>query len=345
MGERIIGIAYNEPAPSGYAFSEASLDILAQVEAVEEALEELGYISLRLPFTLDVSQFIQAVRTEGVDMIFNLCETVEEDARFSGHPAALLELLGIPFSGSPSMAIMLTTDKFITNRLLRANGILTPRCAVYNEIGQHFPSGLRYPVIVKPRLEDASIGIDQESIFENEKELRKAVGGLSKRLGTLLIEEYIDGREFNISLFGYPSARSLPVAEIDFSDFPDDLYQIVGYRAKWDTTSFEYHHTPREFSQNLAPLLTAFMEKTACDCFRLLMLRDYGRVDMRVDRNGRVHVLEVNANPCLSPDAGFAAALNEAGIGYSQMVDRLVSFMAQRSERHGHQASCLARQR
>jgi len=344
MRERIIGIAYNEPAPLGYAFSEASLDILAQVEAVEEALEELGHVSLRLPFTRDVSQFIQTVRTEGVDMIFNLCETVEEDARFSGHPAALLELLGTPFSGSPSIALMLTTDKFVTNRLLRANGILTPRCAIYNEIGVDLPTGLRYPVIVKPRLEDASIGIDQESIFENAKELRRAAGRLSNRFGTLLIEEYIEGREFNVSLFGYPSARSLPIAEIDFSDFPDDLYPIVGYRAKWDTTSFEYHHTPREFHQDLPRLLLAFMERTACECFRLLMLRDYGRVDMRVDSNGRVHVLEVNANPCLSPNAGFAAAVGEAGISYSQMVGRLVSFMAQRFERHGHQASCPARQ-
>ena len=345
MRERIIGIAYNEPAPSGHAFSEASLDVLAQVEAVEEALEKLGYVSLRIPFTWDVSQFIQAVKTEGIEMIFNLCETVEEDARFSGHPAAVLELLGISFSGSPSMALMLTTDKFVTNRLLRANGILTPRCAVYNEIGSELPSGLKYPVIVKPRLEDASIGIDQESIFKDETGLRRAVGRLSNRLGPLLIEEYIEGREFNISFFGHPSPRTLPVAEIDFSDFPDDLYQIVGYRAKWDTTSFEYHHTPREFPQNLPPLLLAFMERTACECFRLLMLRDYGRVDMRVDSSGKVYVLEVNANPCLSPDAGFTAALNEAGIRYSQMVGRLVSFMAQRFERHDHQASCLARQR
>jgi D-alanine-D-alanine ligase len=345
MRKRIIGIVYNEPTPLGHAFSEASIDVMVQVQAVEEALEELGHATVRIPFTWDVGGFIQRLNSEGAEMIFNLCETVDEDARFSGHPAAVFELLRVPFSGSSSMALMLTTDKFVTNRLLKANGIATPRCAIYNTVESAYPSGLRYPVIVKPRLEDASIGIDQESIFENEQELKRRIGGLCERFGSLLIEEYIEGREFNISLFGYPSARSLPAAEIDFSDFPQGVYPIVGYRAKWDETSFEYHHTPRKFPHDIPPFLLRSMERTALKCARVLMLRDYGRVDMRVDGNGKVQVLEVNANPCLSPDAGFAAAIEEAGTTYSQMVGCLVSFMAQRVEKHGLQACRLSRQR
>ncbi len=336
MTEKMIGIVHNEPVSSGYAFSEASMDVLTQVEAIEAALSELGYPCVRIPFTRDVRSFVQAIRKEDVDMVINLCETVDEDPRFSGHVAALLELLGIPFSGSPALAIMLTTDKLISKRLLRASAIETPNYAVYGETGSFSPCGLRYPVIVKPRFEDASIGIDQDSIFGNEAELRESISDLSERFGTLLIEEYIEGREFNVSLMGYPSADVLPLAEIDFSLFPEALYPIVGYRAKWDKASFEYHHTPRRFPRNISPFLHDNIKRTAVDCFHLFMLRDYGRIDMRVDSREKIYVLEVNANPCLSPNAGFAAAAEEAGMSYSRVVGLLVSFMAQRSVEDGH---------
>jgi D-alanine-D-alanine ligase len=338
MSEKSIGIIYNEPVSSGYQFSQASMDVLVQVEAVERALEELGYRSARIPFTMDLDGFIRRIADEGVSMVFNLCETVGEDPRFSGHPAAVLELLQIPFSGSPSVALMLTTDKFVTSRLLKANGITTPNCAIYNGTEPFSAANLKYPVIAKPRLEDASIGIEQESIFRDEEDFRTRIGGLCHRFGTLLIEEYVDGREFNVSLFGYPSPVTLPLAEIDFLGFPDGLYPILGYRAKWDTASFEYQNTPRRFPRDIPPFLLRTIETTALKCFQLLLLRDYGRVDMRIDRGGKVHVLEVNANPCLSPDAGFAAAAQKAGMSYSKMVDRMLFFMAERSRIDGYQA-------
>ncbi|MBN1843267.1 MAG: D-alanine--D-alanine ligase [Deltaproteobacteria bacterium] len=339
MGGRVIGIVHNEPAPQGQAFSEASMDVMAQVEAVEKALEELGHSSVRIFFTRDLGRFIQRMKEEKVEMVFNLCETVNEDGRLSGHPAAVFEVLEIPFSGSPSMALMLTTDKFITKRLLHASAIATPNYTTYNAMEPFHPTGLTFPVMAKPRFEDASIGIDQESIFENEAQLRKRLPELSERFEALLVEEYIEGREFNASLLGYPSPSVLPVAEIDFSDFPESLRSIVGYRAKWDKTSFEYHHTPREFPQDLPQALLIAIKRTALDCFRLFMLKDYGRIDMRVDGQGRIYVLEINGNPCLSPDAGFSAAAEKAGMSYSDMVSRIVHFILQRSGKDGHQTS------
>ena len=342
MGKRVIAVVHNVPVPSGHAFSEASLDVLTQVEAVENALMQLGYATVRIAFTRDVSGFIQRIREEKVDMAFNLCETVDENPRFAGHPAAVLELLGISFSGSSSMALMLTTDKILTKRLLIAKGIRTPNYLIYDGTEKFNVHVLRFPVIVKPRFQDASIGIDQDSIFQDEEELRRGIKEFFNRFGTLLVEEYISGREFNISLFGYPSASILPVAEIDFSALPEGIYPIVGYRAKWDRDSFEYQHTPRKFPQELPHDSLKKMERTALESFRILMLRDYGRVDMRVDGSGKIHVLEVNANPCLSPDAGFVAAAQKAGMTYSDMVRELVNFIEKRSRNNENQASHIS---
>lgn len=336
----MIGIVHNEPVSSGSQFSEASLDILFQVEAIESALKELGYASVRIPFTRDIRSFLEAVTKSKVEAALNLCETVDEETTLSGHPAAVLELLGIPFSGSPSISLMLTTDKVTTKRLLRAMGMDTPNYAVCSKEDPACPFDLRYPVIVKPRYEDASIGIDQESVFESAKSLRKGIREFSEKFGDVLVEEYIGGRELNVSLMGYPSAKVLAVADIDFSEFPEHLYPIVGYRAKWDKASFEYHNTPRRFPHDLHPFLLSAVKRTAVACFKLFMLRDYGRVDMRVDGTGKAYVLEVNANPCLSPDAGFAAAAHHRGMTYSEMVDRLVSFMIQRCGRNVREAAC-----
>ena len=339
MSKKVVGLIHNIPVAPGQAFSEASADILTQVEAIEEALGDLGHQSVRIPLTREVSGFITRMKEAGVEIAVNLCETVDEDPRFAGHPAALLELLSIPFSGSPAIALMLTTDKVTTKQMLKSHGIRTPRYVTYNGTGNTDFHGLEYPVILKPRFQDASIGIDQESIFRDERMLEQGIKEFHDRFGTLLVEEYVAGREFNVALFGYPSPSALPLAEIDFSDFPEGLFAIVGYRAKWDTSSFEHYHTPRKFPQGLSSSLRQGIEGIALECFHLLMLRDYGRVDMRVDAQGEIYVLEVNANPCLSPDAGFAAAAQQDGMSYTDMVGTLVEFVERRARNDGTSTS------
>jgi len=338
---KTIGIVYNEPVLTGHPFSEASLDVLAQVEAVEASLGNIGISSVRIPFTKDVGLFVQRVDKEGIGMIFNLCETVDDDPRFAGHPASVMELIGIPFSGSPSIALMLTADKLLTKQLLKAEGIRTPKYRFYNNMTSFLPHTLKYPVIVKPRFQEASIGIDQDSIFEDEDQLRKGLPKIYERFGPVFVEEYIDGREFNVSLLGYPLGRVLPIAEIDFSNFPEGIYPIVGYRAKWDIESFEYHNTPRSFPEGLPNDLMRKMERVALDCFRICMLRDYGRIDIRVDSKGKIYVLEVNANPCLSPNAGFTAAIDKEGMTYSDFVKDLLDFMTERASKYGYKTPCL----
>jgi D-alanine-D-alanine ligase len=333
MGKGLIGILHNRPLSHESGFSEASRDVLIQVGAIADSLGLLGYRSVSMPFSGDICELAQVIREHDIRMVFNLCETVDEDARLSGHPAAVLELLKITYSGSPSFGLMLSTDKWMTKQFLRSNGILTPECVLYNGQGPFDTSELKYPVIVKPRFEDASIGIDQESIFKEERDLKRSIGSFFERFGDVLIEEYVDGRELNVSLLGYPDACVLPVAEIVFRNFHEGLYPIVGYRAKWKSESYEFQNTPRIFPQDIDPDLRANVQRVSLQCFNSFMLRDYGRVDLRVNGKGDVFVLEINANPCLSPDAGFASAVEKGGISYMQMVEKLVSFMVARNEK------------
>lgn len=325
-----IGIVHNVPRGGDYDFSASSEDVLVQAGAVEKALRERGHVPFLVPFTGDLGDVLRILLSLDLRAVFNLCETVDENPRFAGHPAAVLELLGIPFTGSPSTAITLSTDKVLSKKLLEASGIPTPRSVPVT--GKERPdfSVLPYPVLVKPRLEDGSIGIDQESVFRDEGSLRQALDGLLERFGDLLVEEYIDGREFNVSLLGFPEPEVLPPAEIVFDRFPEALYKIVGYRAKWDSESFEYGHTTRVFPE-LPGALAGLLEKNARAAFDLFGLRDYGRVDIRLGADGAPRVLEVNANPCISPDAGFPAAAAARGLDFPALVGKFLDFALERA--------------
>ena len=194
-------------------------------------------------------------------------------------------------------------------------------------------SGPRYSPpdrwIVKSLWEHASFGLDDESLIygSGETDLLEKLRARAETLGgSCFAEAYVDGREFNLSILeGRDGPRVLPSAEIVFSDFGEDRLPIVGYRAKWETASFEYRHTPRrfDFADADGPLLTR-LRAVALHCWRLFELKGYARVDFRVDRMGSPWVLEINANPCLSPDAGFAAALAEAEIPFHRAVQRIL---------------------
>ena len=333
--EEIVGILYNEPLAPGLPGWEASRDVLVQVEAVRDALLALGQRTVLLPVNGDPAALVAALRASRAEKVFNLCESVGEDPTLIGHPAAILELMGIPFTGSSAFALMLSTDKAASKLLLQGAGIKTPRFILYDGPSTLDTIDLRYPLIAKPRFEDASIGIDQDSIFRTAAELVAGAQRLHSLHGPLLIEEYIAGRELNVAVLGAQfntplrgasELQVLAIAEIDFSDFPTELYPIVGYRAKWDESAFEYHHTPRVFPSDLPPEVVSALQRDVLCCCRAFQIRDYGRVDIRLDETMAIHVLEINANPCLSPDAGFCAAARRSGIEFQELVRLLLSF-------------------
>jgi D-alanine-D-alanine ligase len=325
----MIGLIYNQPIEEGLAYWLSSADVLAQVEAIETSLRDLGHTSVRIPFTRDLKRFVKAVEDAEVHAAFNLCESLDDDPFFVAHPAAVLELLGIPFTGSPSAALQTTTDKHLMKLILRGAGLPTPKSFLYDGTVDTDPREMDFPVIIKPRSQDASIGIDQDSVIEAGAALPEALTAFYEAYGPLLVEEYIDGREFNVSLLGSPTPVVLPVAEIDFTTMPEHLHHIVGYRAKWEPDSIAYRETRRVFPQ-LDPPLAARLNTLATECFQLFGLRDYGRVDLRMDKDGSLHVLEINANPCLSPDAGFPAAAGQAGLDYTAMVAEMTTLLGDR---------------
>ncbi len=329
--KKTIGLVHNQPIPEGQTNWESSADVMAQVEAIETALNDLGFTAVRIPFTRDLGHFVRQIEEARVSMAFNLCESVDDNPQFVAHPAAVMELMNIAFTGSPAASLMSTTDKHLVKLVLQAAGLHTPRSFLFSGDEPVNFSHMRFPVILKPQFQDASIGIDQESVITDPARLPAALKEFHGTYGPIVVEEYIDGREFNISLIGSSDPEVMPVAEIDFSGFPDDLFKIVGYRAKWEPESIEYRQSKRTFP-TLPEGMATELASVAAECYHLFGLRDYGRVDLRLHQNGKAYVLEINANPCLSPDAGFPAAVQQSGLDYRAMVEKFVSFVSARSK-------------
>lgn len=323
-----IAIAYNQPAGSEHPHAESSQDVLDQVAHVEAALTTLGHESARVAVVGHLTEDIDALTAVAPEVVFNLVESINEDPRLLPNMAAVLELMGLPFTGSGSSALLTTTDKCLAKFALRGAGLPTPDWVMYHGQARASTQGVPPPWLVKPNFEDASIGIDEGSIYDAEPKLIADLPELwdAHKRQPMLVEHYIAGREFNLSLLETGDGLEvLPVAEIDFSSFGPDRPRIVGYRAKWQPDSFEYANTPRRFHLDERDPLIHLLRGLAVRAGELFRVRGYARVDFRVGHDGSPSTLEVNANPCLSPDAGFAAAAEAAGLSSVQMVERILS--------------------
>lgn len=303
------------------------LDVLVQVAAVSSALLQLGHAPTALPCTLDLETLRRQLTAARPDVVFNLTEGLGGTDRLQHVAPSLLEALDLPYTGAPAAALWWTNDKLLAKARLQAAGLPTPAWAVA-ATAPGLP--LAGPMIIKAIYEHASVGLDDTAIVacQDGRELAERIRAAEGRLGKpCFAEQFVDGREFNLSLLAGPDGpQVLPPAEIDFSAFPPDKPRIVGYNAKWQVDSFEFANTPRrfDFPEADAELLSRVYE-LACRCWAVFELRGYNRVDFRVDRHGRPLILEINTNPCLSPDAGFAAALERAGIGYAEAMQRIVA--------------------
>ncbi len=304
--------------------------VAASAQAVTEACLANGWPALALASAPDPAALIAQLRAAAPDLVFNLVESVRGEARLEAAVAGLLELLALPYTGSPPPALSLCLDKVSAKAVLREAGVRVPRGAVLRDAREPLPE-VPPPWIVKPSREDASHGIDAGSVVASAEAARAKVAELLATYAQpILVEELVPGRELNVALLGAGEAATvLPPGEIDYSALPAGHPPILTYAAKWDEASPVFGQTPSVAAQ-LSPELRAGVEATARRAYAALGLRDYGRVDLRLDAAGDPVVLEVNPNPDLSPDAGFARAAARAGWSYGDLIGRIVTAAAER---------------
>jgi D-alanine-D-alanine ligase len=298
------------------------LDVLEQVDVVRDALTEKGYEVLQMSVSLKLDELIKKLEEIKPDVIFNLVETIQKTGEILYIVPALLHHLRIPYTGAPIEALFITTSKVLTKKVMRWNGIPT---ADWVEMDQLQLIDLKKRYILKPIWEDGSLGIEEENVFYGND--TSYIKGLSKySVRKYFIEEYIDGREFNISVWeGVTEPDVLPHAEMQFIDYPEGKPKVMGFTGKWVEGAFEYENTARTFEIKDEDIeLHKRIDKVARDCWKVFQLQGYARVDMRVDNKGNIYVLEVNANPCIAENSGFYAASLKAGYSFADVVHRIV---------------------
>ena len=337
------------------AFAESEAGVLAEVEAVSRALDKLR-IPHRVVGVREFEELPGVLSASDEPVVFNLVEGFWTDPSRATLVPPVVRSFGKACTGNDTPGLLLSLDKWQSKTLLAAAGIPTPKGLIVPP-GESIPTRELFegPYIVKPVQTDASEGIDKTSIVPTRgKALRQVVERIHQQMAQpALIEQFIDGRELNISVIpqvgrASPLARDsragptrsgvsrrgdlqvLPLAEIDFSAFDAGRPRIVGYEAKWLEDSFEYHHTPRIIPAPLPKRLAERIRELAAVSCRALSCGEYCRVDFRLDKANRPYVLEVNANPDISPDAGFAAALDAAGLTYQAFVKLEIDNAAKR---------------
>jgi D-alanine-D-alanine ligase len=321
-----VAIVYNEPHHSRYdAVSEekAVLGVLEAVEAVHRALLELDFDVTRVPLVPPLERAKRKLRNLNTDLVFNLFEG------FCGSPETeavlpkILSEIGIPSTGCPTSALKLALDKAKMKVILKVAGIRTPDFQLLNpETLNWFRLG--YPCIVKPRCEDASHGLSPGSVVNDSASLERQIGLVSNCYsGGALVEEFIDGREFNATILGDSEYRILPVSEIVYS-LPSGMPRILTFAAKWEPDSAYFEGTKAVCPAEVEAEERERIAETAVAAFRIIGGQGYARVDMRMDCEEQVNVIEVNPNPDISPGSGAVRQAEAAGITYAQFIERIV---------------------
>jgi D-alanine-D-alanine ligase len=313
-----IAIVYNayEPRPTaaGERVSEESVAEMAQ--QAHDAVRTIGIAATLVPLQRSLLNFLGRVKEVAPDALINLCEGYYGRPQWESNVAGVFELLGLTFTGNASTTLALCQDKFKAKAVLRAAGLPTAPAQIMRTGDE--PLELRFPLIVKPNNEDASLGIYPDSVVRDEESLRRQVRRcLDSYRQAVLVEAFIDGREFNVSVMENGEVTPLPVSEIDYSAMPKGMPRILGYEAKWFEDDPLYQKTPPVCPAEIDAELRGRLQELAAAAFRTMGCRDYARVDFRMDAKGRPFILEVNPNPDISTNAGYARALKAAGIEYA----------------------------
>ena len=328
-----IGILYNayEKLDRYSLTQESEIAVEKSARDVLYAVTQLGYSAFLLPLRANLNGMLNWIEQFKPDVIVNLCEGYRGCPQFESHIAALLEIEGLAFTGNPAKTLLLCQDKYRTKILLRDSGLRTPDFVHVKSANTEV--NLSFPLIVKPNCEDASLGIGVDSVVHDQNSLRRKVDDLLNTFGkSVIIEEYVDGREFSVAVFDDYTPIALQVSEIDFSGLPSSLLPVCSYEAKWIVDHPLYEHSKPQCPASIETNLRETLQLDAVKAFGAMECRDYARIDYRVSPKGIPSVLEVNPNPDISLDAGYARALTASGFHYCEFWERMIQKALRRKE-------------
>jgi D-alanine-D-alanine ligase len=308
------------------------------LEQIRAAIEACDHGVEMLPVANDVAPLVSVLQRATPDLVFNLAESFGGKSALESNVAALLNLLGLRYTGSSPAGLLLAGDKSLTKKVLSFHGIRTPEFATVFRGALDWAGDIAFPLIVKPPQEDASLGISSNSVVHDLRELFTRIDELQDAFQQpVLVEEYIEGREFYVGVLGNAQARALPVMELDFSGFPAGVPRIASWEAKWGDDGAgggeQFAGTRSIFPVDLAPGLAERMQHAALEAFHALRLRDYARIDLRVTPDEQIFVIEVNPNCYLERESEFARAAAESGLTYDALIARILELALGRYSR------------
>ncbi len=347
-----VAVIYNEPkntasedhwlrrsdpeyhAPTADFIEASEFGVLIEMRSIARALSEQGHdVSI---FSADDNprRLCSFLTDDRPDVIFNCCESILGESKLELNVAAMYELFGIPYTGSGPLALGLSLDKALAKTVFVTNGIPTPRHQLFKDSEAIDPI-LRFPLIVKPVHEDASIGIDANAIVQDPEALLRRVRFIQNEFEQpALAEEFIEGRELNVAVLATSEGNfeALPISEITFGNVPNGMPRIVSYEAKWVEDSPMYRATVPECPANISGETASRARAIALRAAVTVGLRDYGRVDMRMDAGGNLFVLEANPNPDISEDAGFMRAARASGRSFDGTINEILNCAVARAK-------------
>src|SRR5919106_4347853 len=322
--DRVLVDESEEQAASDKSPVVRTLDKKEVEEEVADVLTKLGHEPVM--YELDGTQkSLLGLAKVDCDLVFNLAESFADDDTADFKIASFLELLGKNYTGSGAHGLMLAQDKAIAKKIFAFHGIHTPTFAKSFRGRLDFSHDLQFPVIVKPAREDGSIGIEFSAVVNSIRELMERMDWLHAHFDSpVLIEEYVEGREMYVAIIGNEKPEPLPIIELDLWKLPQGTPRIASAEVKWGKGTKAYKDTKSAIATDLPEEVVQTLQQTAIAAYQALELRDYGRVDMRLQEDGRVHVIEVNPNPWLSSRAEFAMAARKSGRTYPQLIEEII---------------------
>jgi D-alanine-D-alanine ligase len=302
--------------------------------AIVKALRKEGFSARAVNCEERLETLERLLQRNPPEVVFNLVEFFHDSPRLEAMVAALYELYQIPYTGAPPFALSLCQRKGLTKQVLLANGVPTPKFRLLRQPKIPKRHGLRYPIIVKPGREDASAGVDKDSVVRDYASLTERIKKVFVEFRPPIIaEEYVEGRELHVSILGNDPPVVLPIIEFDFSEFPSDHPNIISYDAKWNPLNETYHQLHSVCPAKLPKRVRKRVEEISLRAYQVTGCRDYARLDLRLNQRNQVFVLEVNPNPDLTEGVSFMESAEKVGISFSQALRKIVEYALARKKK------------